>query len=286
MEPRSQDSVAFRVNREVLMVLGWGRAILLQFAHPLVAAGVADHSDFNTAHAGRTRRLLQTVQSFLALTFGDESERHATAARINAIHTRVHGTLSRSAGPFPAGTRYSAEDPELLRWVHCTLVDSVMRVYELTVEPLSLAEKDQLCADAAAIEPLLHIPDGFLPRGRVALDAYLDGMQSSGAIVVTDAARRLARDLLEPPMAWMLWPGFRVLRRFTIGLLPPAVRSDYGYPWTMGDARALARTARRLRRLRHALPRVAWEWPAARRPSAAPPPSCRRESTRLSRAMR
>ncbi|MPZ20898.1 MAG: DUF2236 domain-containing protein [Luteitalea sp.] len=262
---RKRADARLRVNREMLVLLGWGRAILLQFAHPLVAAGVADHSDFSRARAGRTRRLVHTVQSFLALTFGDVDARHAAAARINAIHRRVHGTLRRSAGPFVAGTRYSAEDPELLRWVHCTVVDSVMRVYELIVEPLSVAEKDQLCAEAATIEPLLHIPDGFLPRDLGALDAYLELMQSSGKVVVTDTARLLARDLLEPPLAWMARPAFQVLRLFTIGLLPPAVRAGYGYAWTKSDEQALARRVRILRGLRRVLPRVAWEWPAARR---------------------
>ena len=83
--------------------------------------------------------------------------------------------------------------------------------------------------------------------------------------MVTDTARRLARDLLEPPMAWMVRPAFRVLRLVTIGLLPPAVRAGYGYAWTSQDGRALARRVRMLRGLRRILPRAAWEWPAARR---------------------
>jgi uncharacterized protein (DUF2236 family) len=268
-------AASLRVNREMLVVLGWGRAILLQFAHPLVAAGVADHSDFSRARAGRTRRLMHTVQSFLALTFGNADECEAAAARINAIHVRVHGTLKQPAGPFVAGAPYSAEDPELLRWVHCTVVDSVMRVYELIVAPLSVADKDQLCADAATIEPLLHIPDGFLPRDLGTLDAYLERMQSSGEVVVTDTARLLAHDLLEPPMAWMARPAFQILRLFTIGLLPPAIRVGYGYAWTRKDQRALARRVRLLRGLRRVLPRVAWEWPAARRSRAAGPPGTR-----------
>lgn len=69
-------SVSWKINREVIVVAGWGRAILLQFAHPLVAAG------------------------------------------INAIHDRVEGRLGESAGPWPAGTAYSAHDSELLRWVN------------------------------------------------------------------------------------------------------------------------------------------------------------------------
>lgn len=265
---RERLGASFRVNREMLVILGWGRAILLQFAHPLVAAGVADHSDFSRARAGRARRLMHTVRSFLALTFGDADERQAAARRINAIHRRVHGTLEQPAGPFVAGTPYSAEDPELLRWVHCTVVDSVMRVYGLVVEPLTVAEQDELCAEAATIEPLLHIPDGFLPRDRGTLDAYLERMQSSGEVVVTERARLLARDLLEPPMAWMLRPAFQILRLFTIGLLPPAIRAGYRYAWTSKDERALARRVRILRGLRRVLPRVAWEWPVARRSRA------------------
>ena len=91
-----------RVNREAVVVLGWGRAILLQLAHPLVAAGVGAHSDFDggpLAYVGRMRR---TIGAMLSLTFGTESEIRETAGRINAIHHRVHGKLDCAVGGYAA----------------------------------------------------------------------------------------------------------------------------------------------------------------------------------------
>ena len=71
----------------------------------------------------------------LRLCFGAEPEAQAVVARINAIHERVHGHLPETAGIFPAGTSYSAHDPALLAWVHATLLDMNLRVYERFVEP-------------------------------------------------------------------------------------------------------------------------------------------------------
>ena len=119
------DSVAWKINREIAVLLGWGRAILLQFAHPMVAAGVADYSRFQTDLRGYATRSRRTIGAMLALTFGSDEEARAAASRINAIHDRVNGTLSAAAGGRPSGTPYSARDPELLCWVHATLVDSL-----------------------------------------------------------------------------------------------------------------------------------------------------------------
>jgi len=97
------------------VLLGWGRTILLQFAHPLVAAAVARHSGFDRNLASYVRRTHGTVSAMLALTFGTERDARAAAAWITVLHDRVHGTLRSPMGIFPAGTRYSAHDPELLR---------------------------------------------------------------------------------------------------------------------------------------------------------------------------
>src|SRR6476661_1511339 len=83
------------IHRERVLLAGWGRAILLQLAHPMVARGVAEHSAFTTEPWGWSRRLHRTLHAMLALTFGSEEEAAAAAARINAIHDRLHGRSSR-----------------------------------------------------------------------------------------------------------------------------------------------------------------------------------------------
>ena len=86
-------TITERVNGERLILLAWGRAILMQLAHPLVAQGVADHSSFRDATLERVRRLHGTIKAMLDLTFGDAAPSGAATDRINAIHDRVHGRL-------------------------------------------------------------------------------------------------------------------------------------------------------------------------------------------------
>lgn len=257
-------SVSWKINREAVVVAGWGRAILLQFAHPLVAAGVADHSSFSAGLFSRFERLFATIRAMQSLTFGDERQMIAAAAGINTIHDRICGQLRFSAGPFEQGTPYSAHQPELLQWVHATLLESLPLTYELLVGPLTAAERDRYCEETAIMEPLLAIPAGTLPRGTAALHTYMEEMLQSGRLVVTDTSRALARQVLYPPLGPALWPAFRPVRLITIGSLPPAIREAYGFHWGAAEARALARWVTFLRTVRASLPAVLREWPIAR----------------------
>ena len=273
-------SVAWTINREIVLLLGWGRAVLMQLAHPLVAAGVAQHSVFVREPALRRRRLLQTIDAMLALTFGTADEVQRAAAGINAIHDRVNGELTHTTGAFPAGTYYSAHDPELLRWVHATLLDSFPLTHRLFVGPLSHEEVERYYREAAGLEPLLGVPDGFFPRSGAEVTAYMHRMQTEGAIRVGEDARRMARDLLTPTLPWhlgrLLSPALWLARLPAIGLLPPEIRSDYGFRWTRADALALRALSVVARLIVPRLPPLLRYWPVARRtalrarPVAAP----------------
>lgn len=263
--PAPNDSVSRLVNREIVVVAGWGRAILLQFAHPLIATGIADHSAFGASLPTALHRLRSTVGAMLSLTFGSDEQVVAAAAGINTIHDRVHGQLPGAAGRFAAGTPYSAHDPELLRWVHATLLESIPMTYELLVGPITPRERDRYCDEAAVMEPLLGIPAGSLPRSTDRLAAYLRDMHASGAIEVTDTSRRLARAVLFPPHWYLLWPALRPVQLITIGLLPPAIRQAYGFRWHAQDARAFIRWATAIRRVHGVLPPIVRHWPVARR---------------------
>ena len=257
-------SISWTINREIIVVAGWGRAILLQLAHPLVGAGVHEHSHFRGSLSAGIGRLRSTIGAMLALTFGDDDEAISAAAGINAIHDRVSGRLHTSAGAFAEGDRYSAHDAELLRWVHATLLDSILLVHELLVGPLTAEERDRYCAESTVIEPLLDVPTGLLPRNAAQLDAYMRSMLGSDAIAVTDSSRALARAALFPPRWRLLWPAFRPVQLLTIGLLPAAIRESYGFTWSPRDARAMARWATALRSLRRLLPAVLRQWPSSR----------------------
>ena len=263
------ESAAWRINREVILLLGWGRAVLMQLAHPLVAAGVAQHSVFVSRPELRHRRLLQTVEAMLALTFGTAAEVARAARGINAIHDRVHGALNETTGAFQAGTSFSAHDPALLRWVHATLMDSFPLSHRLFVGEISDEEIDRYMAEAAGLEPLLGVPAGYLPRSRQELETYLADIRASGALRVGSDARRIARELLEPAlplsMGRVLAPVLWLARLPAVGLLPPDIRTEYGFAWTRRHALALRVLSAVLRRVVPYAPGLLRYWPAARR---------------------
>jgi uncharacterized protein (DUF2236 family) len=260
-------SIAWKVNREVVVLAGWAPAILMQFAHPLVAAGVAEHSGFATDAKTAIKRLRATVGAMLALTFGTSDQADAAGRGINRIHDRVNGTLRDPSGPFPAGTSYSAHDPELLRWVHATLLDVLPRAYRLLVGPLSDAEWDTYCGEVCGMEQVLGAPPGFFPNSLAALRRYMAEMGESGHIVVTPTARTLARQLLHPPFTPLAEPGLAVARLAAVGLLRPELRVGYGFRWSPRRETALDLVGATSRAALARAPSLTRDWPIARRAS-------------------
>lgn len=264
--------MSWRVNAERIVLLGWSRAILLQLAHPLVAAGVAEHSSFREGGLHAAKRLHLTVKAMLALTFGDAHGRAAALEGIRAIHRRVHGHLPIAAGRFAAGTPYSAEDPDLVLWVHATLLDSIPLVYGELVQPLSEAECDQYFVDAAAIAIELGARPHDVPRTSAALGLYLDQMYATRSIAVTAQARELAAAVLAPPFAPLVAPVAWINRLATVGWLPERIRAGYGFAWTPRQERTLRMTIKTLRLCRRVTPRALALWPEAKHVSSAGSP--------------
>jgi uncharacterized protein (DUF2236 family) len=257
-------SVARRVNAERLALLGWGRAILLQLAHPLIAAGVYEHSAFRASGWTAVTRLHATIQSMLALTFGTDAEREHALHAIRTIHRRVSGRLSTAVGPFPAGTPYSAEDPALVLWVHLTLLDSVPAVYERFVAPLTEGERDAYCAEAAWVAVALGARDEEVPRTWAAMRRAFERTCASGTLVVGPEAREMARAVAMPG-AGRAMPPLRWLHTLvTVGLLPASIREQYGFPWTRRREQVLNRTVPVVRAVRRALPEAVALWADAR----------------------
>lgn len=230
--PRSE---AWRLNREAMLVLGAGpRALLLQIAHPAVAAGVDEHSDFR---ADPWRRLAATLRSYLTIVYGTTAVARAEIRRLNALHRGI------------VGPGYSARDPELALWVHATLIDSTIVANDAWIEPLSRARRAAFYLETRPIGRAFGVPEALLPADLDAFEAYLETMLAPGGPVrVSAVARELARIILHPPLGplartlpagpgvarvlgqvpaaaydWTLWPA--------VGLLPDAVREGYGLRW-------------------------------------------------------
>lgn len=264
MMDESPVAVAHRINGERLVVLGWSRAILMQLAHPLVAAGVYEHSGFRRSPLAAVTRLRATVAAMLAIAFGDRTRQANALDGIRAIHRRVRGTLSETVGAYPVGTTYSAEDPALLLWVHTTLIESTVLTYHTFVRELSEEERDVYCEASADVPVALGAIDADVPRTWRDLTAMNARLISSPAIVVGPHALALSRALLDGTLMRTLVPAGWLNRTVTVGLMPSSLRADYGFAWTARNARTFARLATTLRRLRRVTPAVAARFADAR----------------------
>jgi uncharacterized protein (DUF2236 family) len=256
--------VAHKLNGERLVILSWSRAILLQMAHPLIATGVAQHSTFRGGAAAAAGRAHHTVGAMLALTFGDEAAREETISRIRGIHTRVNGTLVRAAGPFAAGTRYSAEDPELLLWVHATLLQSIPDIYQRLVGPLAPEELDAFCVESAPTLIALGGDSDRTPLTWRALCSYIEQVHRSGVLTITKEGRDIAQAVMSPRVAGLPFPGGSIHRLITTGLLPESIRDAYGFGWNARRARRFEQTMSVLRAARRVMPDILSRWPHAR----------------------
>ena len=258
----ARDGIFRRVNREAVLLLGGQRALLLQLAHPLVAAGVADHSDF-LAHP--LRRLWRTVDTMLRIVHGDRATAEAAARALDTVHARVHGTLREGNAAFPSGTPYRAHDPALLLWVHATLVDSALVSYECFVGPLAAEEREAFHAESRVVARLLGVPADLLPPSYAAFARHVAEMIAGGVLEPTPTARRLADAVLHPPLPFLPRFAGDVGAVVTLGLLPPTIRERFGLPWDRTRERGFAVARSIVRAALPFLPDVLRAMPQARR---------------------
>jgi uncharacterized protein (DUF2236 family) len=147
-------------NTPLTPFLGGGSAVLLQVAHPLVAAGIVQHSDYRR---DLWRRLGRTLRALYFITYGTKAEAEWAAEAVQTVHAGVHGKTDEQLGRFPAGTPYSASDPALMLWVHATLVEASLSVYQRFVETLSPAEQERYYQEMGLVARLFGTPASALP---------------------------------------------------------------------------------------------------------------------------
>lgn len=161
------DSMTWRVHADLpSMMVGGIAALMLQALHPLAMAGVDAHSDFRVDPLGRLRR---TSAFVAAVTFGSMQlvERHI--ATVRAIHSRVTGTAAD-------GRPYSANDPELLAWVHTAEHACFLWSYQRhSGRPLSDHDADRYLDEVA--EVALRLGARWVPRSQEQLESYFRRMR-------------------------------------------------------------------------------------------------------------
>lgn len=247
-------SVTWEVMAEPLLMLGAGRALLMQAAHPLVAEGAIEHSTYATDPFARFQR---TVEWVTIVCFGTTAEARRASRRVNRLHLPVQGTLPpvHATPQVHPGSTYSGRDSELLLWVHATFVDTMLTSHDAFVGGLSAADADRFVREWDAVAALMGVPAGLLWPDRAALQAYVDGQVASGVVAPGAGSRLVARTVLNPPApSAKARAAFGVLAFTTVGLLPTAVRSGYRIGWTPAHTAAHAGMRLSVRRIRRVLP--------------------------------
>lgn len=248
----------WRIGRERILLAGGPAAVLLQVAHPLVAAGVAGHSRFRADPFGR---LEATLDATLRITFGDHEQARAAAGEVRSVHAHVRGRLERPVGPFPAGTPYDARASDLALWVHATLVATALRVYGRFVRRLSAAECERYYREVKPFARLFGAGDDVLPPDYGAFRSYLDGMLEGSDLTVGEDAIGLAADILGPPVPLAARPAIPAVRAVTAWLLPARLRREYGLSWGPAERALVAGLGPPARLAVRGLPRRIRHWP-------------------------
>ena len=224
----ARDSVIRRVSAEPAIFFAAGRALLLQLAHPAVAQGVADHSDFQS---NPLRRLQGTLEATYAVVFGSEALAEAVGRRIQHVHD------------FVTGPAYRANDPANLLWVHATLAESALGVYTDLVEPLPADEAETYYRQMMVVAEVFGLPAAEQPATLAEFRAYFDRMVST--LEVSDAGRRLGADIVRPTLPGGLHvplaPLLAAHRLIAVGTTPEPLRRQFGFPWDDVRERRLAR---------------------------------------------
>jgi len=250
--PRST-SVLRRVHEERLVGLFFGqRALAIGALQPVNYTGTSQST------GGRERpfrRLVRTANDFEAIFFGTRAEADRVLAKVHKLHQRVRGELTEDAGPFPAGTPYSAFDPELMLWTVAVTAESALYFYELFVRPLSAGERDAFWQDYVRFGELFGMPREVAPPTYAAFRTWWDAKLASDEMHLTDEARRTGRFVaLKIPMPGANQPAKQLHDLVMLGSFPPHVRELYGLSWSAAQARAFPLAVATLRGLRALAP--------------------------------
>ena len=247
------DSIARRINRESFLLLGGTAALLMQVAHPLVAAGVDQHSDFRRSPL---RRLVRTVNTTLAIVYGERATAEGALRRIGRSHAPVRG----QAGD---GRAYRARDPELMLWVQATLVLTSVRWYEAVLGRLTERERDAYWNEGKFFAGELGVPKELFPETYADLERYEETMLR-GAVIPDRTARLVARDVLRP-YRWLPDVAYWPTDALSAALLPDALRDRFGLAFRMRERVFYRAAVVAIRALRPVLPEWITVVPQARR---------------------
>lgn len=243
-------AVLWHVDREAALFLGAGRALLLQLAHPWVAAGIAQHSTTLADPIGRFHRTFATM---FTLVFGSLEQSLAAARRLHHRHEVIQGRLPSPAGPFKAGSAYRANEGSALMWVHATLIETALLTHDLALPPLSPGERERYYQECQLLGFMFGLSEEDQPRDWGEFMKYCESMWTSDVLTVTPEARTIAEQVLRGAGSWLRAPSSYYA--ITAHLLPGSVRDGFGLVYTDDERQRAERALRWIRRTYPLLPK-------------------------------
>jgi uncharacterized protein (DUF2236 family) len=262
----ARDSVTRRVSGDVRSALMAGSVFTLQVAHPLVSAGVAEHSMYKEDPWTRLRDVDASGRRFLWI---DEASARAEGARLRHLHKDIRGVG-------PDGKRYHALDPHGYGWVHMVFLDTMVRQTELFGDPLTRADEERLFLEWYEGALFFGIRDKDLPQSLAEYRARFDHAlryELEHTSVVAEllgdksglARPRALRRV--PRAAWhaVVRPLHARSQWLALACLPPAYRARVPYPWTTHDEARFQSFCLLVRRTFELTPTSWWLLPDARR---------------------
>lgn len=231
------ESHIWRRQREALVFLGAGRAMMLQTAHPWVAAGIQCHSKSMTDPIGRFHRTFVIVFS---MVFGTLDQAFEKARLLHHIHERIHGTMEEAVGPFDQGSPYWANEAEAMLWVHATLWDTSVLMHELVLGPMEPDDLEAYYQETRRFAYFFGIPQEMVPPDWASFQAYVDGVFASGLLSVGVAGREIVDTLFrgkgEKPRPKLPYWYFAL----TAETVPAHVREGFRVPFGEREQRSAA----------------------------------------------
>lgn len=221
---------------------GAGRALLLQTAHPWITAGIDDHSIVRYDPVERARRTFVGVNS---IVYGSMPQVMAIANTIHKSHNEINGNIAYPAGAFKEGSEYRANEVAAMIWVHATLWETLVTLYEEFNEPLTAEEKARFYEETKLFAMVFGIPASTLPRTWEEFVDYNHSMWFSPQLTVTDHTRELKKDLFTPRSVWMVLPLWvqEVVTSVTLPTpiaegydMAPGTLDKFNYTWLLASA--------------------------------------------------
>jgi uncharacterized protein (DUF2236 family) len=248
------ESMARRVHGERSVGLLYGqRALLIGALEPLTYTGTM----LSTRSGDRPfERLARTAKIQEAVFLGTREEADRALAKVHRLHGTIKGKLPEAAGAHPAGTAYSAFDPELMLWTLAVIADSGREMYETLVRPLDPDERERLWQDYVRFGELFDLPPSEVPASHIEFKSWFDGKLAEPDLQATEHGLAMAPLVaFRQPVPATARGNLVVQNHIIKGTLPPRVRQIFGIGWSRAHEASFHAIAAAHRRAHHAFPR-------------------------------